>query len=44
LLKRLGGGFDHPPHLAPRLKKGRAIAQGVCVCMVWHRANFTSGL
>jgi hypothetical protein len=36
--KRQWRGFDHPPHLAPRLKKNRAIP----LLPIWALANISS--
>ena len=32
-VKRLGGGFDHPPHLTPRLKKEYSYTSTPLLCL-----------
>ena len=41
-VKRPGRGVDHPPHLAPRLKKSRAITPlPLWAFVACYRVNFT---
>ena len=41
-VKRPGRGVNHPPHLVPRLKKGKAIpVLPLCAFVACSRVNFT---